>query len=71
MDIEVLVDNTHGYSGAEVNAVCQEAAMFALEDSLESEWVEAPHFEKALAMIKPRTPQSLLHVYDEYVNIKV
>lgn len=66
-----MVGNTHGYSGAEVNAVCQEAAMFALEDSLESEWVEVRHFEKALTMITPRTPQSLLNVYNEYVNNKV
>lgn len=71
MDIEALVCKTLGYSGAEVNAVCHEAAMFALEDSLESEWVEGRHFEKALAMITPRTPQSLLHVYDEYINIKI
>ncbi|XP_066145360.1 ATPase family gene 2 protein homolog A isoform X2 [Euwallacea fornicatus] len=71
VDINNLVTSTKGYSGAEVNAVCHEAAMFALEEDLQSAFVETRHFAKALMMVTPRTPQNLLKIYEDYINIKI
>ncbi|XP_017776347.1 PREDICTED: spermatogenesis-associated protein 5 [Nicrophorus vespilloides] len=66
IDIDGLVAKTVGYSGAEVNAVCHEAAMMALEEDLSADKVMTHHFDAALDLITPRTPQSLLDIYDEY-----
>ncbi|KAJ8931196.1 hypothetical protein NQ314_015919 [Rhamnusium bicolor] len=69
--INDLVNKTESYSGAEVNAVCHEAAMMALEENIEIQYVENKHFEKALKLITPRTPQSLIKLYEDYVQIKI
>lgn len=71
VNTEDLVICTVGYSGAEVNAVCHEAAMMALEESLEIRHVEGRHFEKALKLITPRTPPSLIKLYEDYLQIKI
>lgn len=67
MDLNFLVDSTDGYSGAEINAVCHEAAMKALEESLEAQYVTQTHFVEALKLITPRTSASLLQMYSDYL----
>ncbi|CAH1123949.1 unnamed protein product [Ceutorhynchus assimilis] len=71
VSIDDLVLKTTGYSGAEVNAVCHEAAMMALEEDLQSTFIEARHFDKALKMVTPRTPESLIKLYEDYINVKI
>lgn len=66
MDIGYLVSATDGYSGAEINAVCHEAAMKALEEDLNAQNVTQAHFVEALKLITPRTPSSSLQMYCEY-----
>ena len=51
---------------AEVAAVCSEAAMAALEESVEAELVEMRHFEVALASVKPRITAELFDVYEQF-----
>lgn len=69
-DVEVaeLVRETEGYSGAEVQAVCQEAALKALEEDFETEWVRRKDFVKALAIVQRRTSADLLRLYDDYLR---
>uniref|UniRef100_A0A1B6KMP5 AAA+ ATPase domain-containing protein n=2 Tax=Graphocephala atropunctata TaxID=36148 RepID=A0A1B6KMP5_9HEMI len=64
--IDDLALKTEGYSGAEVVAVCHEAAMSALQEDFNVSEVCERHFVSALAMVKPRTPQSLLKLYETY-----
>ncbi|TSK87439.1 Spermatogenesis-associated protein 5 [Bagarius yarrelli] len=64
--LEDLVTRTERYSGAEVTAVCREAALFALQEDIKAEHINVSHFESALAVIKPRVPDSLLRLYAEY-----
>lgn len=66
VDINMLVQRTEGYSGAEIQAVCQEAALKCLEDSFDAESVNWTHFEFALNAVQPRTSPKLLALYDEY-----
>ncbi|KAK9744285.1 AAA+ lid domain [Popillia japonica] len=70
VDIGRLVALTEGYSGAEVNAVCHEAAMAALEENLSAKVVKLTHFGAALSLITPRTSQSLINLYEQYANNK-
>ncbi|XP_060530347.1 coiled-coil domain-containing protein 40 [Cylas formicarius] len=69
--LEELVDETEGYSGAEINAVCHEAAMVALEESLQIEKVNRKHFERALKLVRPRTSKSLIDLYQSYIELKL
>ncbi|XP_046387437.1 ATPase family protein 2 homolog [Ischnura elegans] len=64
--LESVVRRTQGYSGAEVVAVCQEAGLGALEEDINSQWIEERHVERALTNVKPRTPQHLLDLYETY-----
>lgn len=62
---------TEGYSGAEINAVCHEAAMKALEEDLNIQQIRSDHFEAALKIVTPRITESSITLYEEYVkNVK-
>lgn len=68
VDVADLVDCTEGYSGAEVQAVCQEAALKALEDDFDCASVARKDFAKALHTVQPRTGAELLKLYEDYVT---
>lgn len=71
VQIDILVERTAGYSGAEIQAICQEAAMYALEESLSAAVIQWTHFVKALDNVKPRTSAELLQLYEDYLQDKV
>ncbi|XP_058504928.1 ATPase family gene 2 protein homolog A [Solea solea] len=64
--VDELVTRTEKYSGAEITAVCREAALLALQDDIKAQHVHARHFESALNTVKPRIPDSLIHSYITY-----
>lgn len=68
VNIADLVCLTEGYTGAEIHAICHEAAMKALEEDLDAATISKAHFKAALATIAPRTPLSLIKIYDDYRN---
>ncbi|XP_034099963.1 ribosome biogenesis protein SPATA5 [Drosophila albomicans] len=68
VEVDKLVELTEGYSGAEIQAVCHEAALSALEQSFEAEHVRWQHFEAALQMVQPRTSPELLRLYQDYMK---
>ncbi len=53
VDLEKLAEMTEGYTGADIEAVCSEAAMTALREELKVRPVTMKHFEKALEAIPP------------------
>lgn len=67
VQLNELVKRTEGYSGAEIQAVCQEAALKTLEENFEATHIKKEHFEYALASVKPRTSSELLQLYQEYM----
>lgn len=68
VDKEELVRRTEGYSGAEIQAVCHEAALHALEENIDAEMIVWENFERALALVQPRTDSKLLKLYDDYLK---
>ncbi|XP_017012820.2 ATPase family gene 2 protein homolog A [Drosophila takahashii] len=70
VDLEKLVQLTEGYSGAEIQAVCHEAALRALEQSFEAEQVKWADFLHALEAVPPRTSPELLKLYEDYLKRK-
>jgi transitional endoplasmic reticulum ATPase len=53
VDLEKLAEMTQGYTGADIAAVCREAALIALRENMKPVSVSMKHFEKALQAIKP------------------
>ena len=53
VNLEKLADGTNDYVGADIEAVCREAAMLSLRDNLESEEVTMKYFNKAIEKVKP------------------
>uniref|UniRef100_A0A4W6BP65 non-chaperonin molecular chaperone ATPase n=1 Tax=Lates calcarifer TaxID=8187 RepID=A0A4W6BP65_LATCA len=66
VSLDDLVTRTNKYSGAEITAVCREAALLALQEDIKAQHIEARHFESALNTVKPRIPDSLIQSYISY-----
>ncbi|XP_040904943.1 ATPase family protein 2 homolog [Toxotes jaculatrix] len=66
VSLDELVTRTNKYSGAEITAVCREAALLALQEDIKAQHIEARHFESALNTVKPRIPDSLIQSYISY-----
>ena len=66
--IERLVELTKNYSGAEIAAVCDEAALNALREDINAIRIEWPHLERALVLIKPRTSDDQIRRLDAFTK---
>ena len=74
VNLQDLASRTADYSGAEIAAICNEAALMALEETLknseqnneEDPRVKSAHFEHALNVVKPRINPQLLKIYDKF-----
>ncbi|CAE1276203.1 AFG2 [Acanthosepion pharaonis] len=66
INIKNLAEMTESYSGAEVSAICQEAAMFAMQEDINIDQIQQRHFQKSLEVVKPRITDALLQFYANY-----
>jgi AAA family ATPase len=66
VDFAAMVENTEGYSGAEIEAVCNEAGMKAMEEDLDATEIKKRHFDLALKSAKPRIDEESLKVYEKF-----
>jgi SpoVK/Ycf46/Vps4 family AAA+-type ATPase len=81
LDIEELVRKTDGFSGADLRALCTEAAMGPLRELLkekkgnisnvskdELEHIQASHFNEAFSSVKPSVSKNDLQRYVDWNN---
>ena len=61
-----LVAMTDGYSGAELCALCKEAAIFALREDITAEKVHRSHFMSSFEVVKPRLDLESISYYNEF-----
>ncbi|XP_069349277.1 ATPase family gene 2 protein homolog A isoform X2 [Eulemur rufifrons] len=66
VDLNELILQTDTYSGAEIIAVCREAALLALEENIQANRIMKKHFTQALSTVTPRIPESLRRFYEDY-----
>lgn len=69
VDLRVLAERTSGYCGADITAVCREAALTALEESLDIETVAFRHFIQSLERVPPSaSKKTALDIYETYIR---
>lgn len=66
--IDDLAKKTNGYSGADIEAVCREAAMFALREDMNTKEVKAKHFEQALKKVNPSITEDIFKKYQKAID---
>ena len=60
-----LAEKTEGYAGSDIEAVCREAAIFALREDIESKEITSKHFEKALDKVPASIDKEIEKSYEE------
>jgi transitional endoplasmic reticulum ATPase len=70
VNLKELAKKTDGYSGADIEALCREAAMHALRKDKDIKEVKKKDFEFALEEIKPSVSESLNNFYQNALKRK-
>ena len=68
VDLKEFVDRTDGYSGADIESLCREAAMLALRHDIKSTEIKKEHFEEALKKVRPSITKEVQQAYAELQN---
>ncbi|XP_075680298.1 ATPase family gene 2 protein homolog A-like isoform X2 [Dermatophagoides pteronyssinus] len=64
--IETLSIKSDGYSGAEIQAVCQRAALLALANDKNAQTIQVDHFLHSFNMIRPQTSMETIEFYEKF-----
>ncbi|MEM2125387.1 MAG: CDC48 family AAA ATPase, partial [Candidatus Methanosuratincola sp.] len=65
VDLKMLAERTEGYTGADIAAVCREAALSALREDMKPKKIQMKHFDSALKAIHPSVSKEDLLRYDD------
>ena len=63
--LKALAKKAEGYVGADIEAVCREAAILALREDINSREIFKKHFEKALEKVRPSVTKDVEKAYEE------
>lgn len=66
VDIKDLSKKTDGFSGADIESLCREAAMNALRENIKSKEVREKHFTEALKKITPSLSKEIRDHYAKF-----
>ncbi len=66
LKIENLIDMTEGFSGADIESWCREAAMNALRENIRARVVSLDHFIEASKMISKSITPEIIKWYEEF-----
>ena len=64
--VDVVVASTDGYSGAEMVAVCREAALTAMRNDLQCTRVMHAHFIAALQLVRAGTDPTTITMCESF-----
>ncbi|RJQ21885.1 AAA family ATPase [Candidatus Woesearchaeota archaeon] len=65
VNLEELAEKMEGYVGADIEAVCREAAILALRESLQAKSVTMGHFEQALRKVPASVTKDVEKMYED------
>jgi transitional endoplasmic reticulum ATPase len=63
VSIDYLAQKSEGYVGADIEAVCREAAIFVLREDIKAKKVTKKAFEKALEKVRPSVTKEIDELY--------
>jgi transitional endoplasmic reticulum ATPase len=65
VSIESMAEKTEGFVGADIEALCREAAILALRDNMEAKEIKRKYFEEALKKVSPSVTENDSKRYKE------
>ena len=65
VNLEELSEITENYSGADIEALCREAAMLAIRENEEAKKVKKSHFEKAMETVRSSITPNMMKFYEK------
>ena len=68
VDSKELAAKTNGYVGADIEAVCREAAIMALRQDMEAKKIGKEHFDEALQKVRPSVTEEIEKMYQEMMD---
>jgi CDC48 subfamily AAA family ATPase len=63
VSLKQLAKQTQGYVGADIEAICREAALHALRDNIDATQVSFANFQHALQVVKPSVSAEIEEMY--------
>ncbi len=63
IDLDYIAEQTEGFVGADIEALCREAAMLALRQDIKTKIITADHFEQALMKVAPSVSKDVEQMY--------
>jgi len=64
VDLENLSEVCENYSGADIEALCREAAMLAIRENADAKKVKNVHFEKAMEAVRASITPNMMKFYE-------
>ena len=68
VDLKEWAKKTEDFSGADIEALCREAAMNALRKDINAKEVKEKHFEEAFKKAKPSVSKDIINYYQKFVE---
>jgi len=65
VDLKEIAQQTDGYVGADIEAICREAAILALRENIDADKVTQKNFEAALKVVRASVNQEIVNAYKE------
>ncbi|CAA7060501.1 unnamed protein product [Microthlaspi erraticum] len=67
--LKELASGTKGYTGADISLICREAAIAALEESLEAEEISMQHLKAAISQVEPTEIKSYKALSEKFQRL--
>lgn len=71
VDMNNLIEQTEGYTGAEIAQICKEAVMVAFARDKQLKSINGEDFQEAITRVKPRTTPESLAFYQAFESNKI
>ncbi len=64
VDLDELSEELDGYTGADIEGLCREAAMVALREKKDARKVQMSHFQEAMKVVRPSLDEETVKFYE-------
>ncbi|MBI2542723.1 MAG: AAA family ATPase [Candidatus Aenigmarchaeota archaeon] len=68
VDLKELARKTDGFSGADIESMCREAAMAVLREDKKAKEIRMKHFDSVLSKIVPSITRDLTNYYEKFIE---